>query len=587
MRERGSGWLAWVAMAAVGMSCTDGGGTAASKTAASTESVIDTDGPTDARTPVGLALEVDNGVGVPLTVRSGQRFFINQIDLRASAEAEVDEGLDALQRTGDFAGLDWRGLELEEQEPILLPNEDGTFTHRRFFRDAAWMDRPSVMAVWQVGEHGAPTSRPLLLYLGSSERRGRHDAFFVRRLRGIQWVTDCPSLDDCAGAEDYLEEALVEVRNSRRPERTFRIRPRTTGLRLWWSARPGRPYEIPLAQREEPGWDYGFRIALEPLTEPGPGGYYTPGTDVTFRITLMDGSGERLHPEGSLPTYADVAFGGEPSGIQYYRAFFDASATYWRRKHRERMLMVQMVGPNQDVQPIRSIADLGLFLDDQDTEVVARPEDDGVYAEFTLLPPANVIFGGAFTPGNPQWFEPNEDTFTFHIPEDAEPGTYKVTAKGRRTYLGEDIPRTSHLEIQVGTSSHTEAELSTGRCESCHTDGGELGLVLHANDDRAACAGCHVPLGFELEGPIAVRLHFIHSRSGRFDAPLEECSSCHIERESIQRTSKHACLSCHDDYPDWHVDRFGEIESIYIGGGRESFQQCTDSCHTTHPGSGF
>ena len=49
--------------------------------------------------------------------------------------------------------------------------------------------------------------------------------------------------------------------------------------------------------------------------------------------------------------------------------------------------------------------------------------------------------------------------------------------------------------------------------------GGELAKVLHGNDNRAACAGCHAPLGFELEGPIFVRTHFIHSRSDRFDAP--------------------------------------------------------------------
>ena len=33
------------------------------------------------------------------------------------------------------------------------------------------------------------------------------------------------------------------------------------------------------------------------------------------------------------------------------------------------------------------------------------------------------------------------------------------------------------------------------------------------------------------------------------------------------------------------VDRFGEAENIYIGGEEESFDQCTDACHTTHPGS--
>ena len=33
---------------------------------------------------VGLALEVDNGTGVPLRLKKGQRFYVNQIDLRAA-----------------------------------------------------------------------------------------------------------------------------------------------------------------------------------------------------------------------------------------------------------------------------------------------------------------------------------------------------------------------------------------------------------------------------------------------------------------------------------------------------------------------
>lgn len=560
---------------------------------ASEEELVDlaffeTDQPTTRRSLIGLALEVENGEGVPLEVRSRQRFFINQIDIRAFVETNVDNpNLEALRAEGDFAALDWEGVAFRENEPLLLPNPDGTFTDRRFYRDAAWMERGSLFTVWQVDAEGNRISRKLRIYAGTDDRRGFFDGFFIRRFRGIQWAYDCASPDDCSTATQFMEEGLVEVRNTRNSLNSFRIRPDAAGLRLAWSARPGAPYEIPLTQVEEPDFDYGFNIDIDPITPPGPHGYYEPGTDITFRVTLRDGSGNRLHPEGSLPSYADVVFGAETSGIQYYRAFFDPAATYWRRKHRERMLMAQIIGPNQDIQPIRTIAPLEIFLDAQDTEVVGTPAVDGVYSEFSLLPPANVIFGGAFTPGNPQWFEPNVDTFTFHVPEDAGAGTYKVSVKGRRTYLGEDIPHTTTIEIQVGTPEVTEPELTTGPCNTCHSGGGDLGIVLHANDDRAACAGCHVPLAFELEGPIFVRTHYIHSRSDRFDDSLAECSTCHLSNDSIQRTSKAACLSCHTEYPQDHVERYGPIESSYIGGGAESFQQCTDSCHVEHPGSGF
>ena len=549
---------------------------------------FETDEPTTTRSLVGLALEVENGVGAPVSVRAGQRFFLNQVDIRGFATTNTDDPtLGTLRASGDFANLDWRGLEKKESEPILLANADGTYTDRRFFRDAAWMEDPSFIQIWQVDASGNRVSRKITVYNGTDDRRGFLDSFFIRRLRAIQWAYDCAAPDDCSTATNFMEEGLVELRNTRNSLDSFKIRPNATGLRMTWTANPGTTYEFPLEQVANPEFDYGFNIDIDPLTPSGPHGYYEPGDSITFQVSLRDGSGNRLHEYGSLPTYADVVFGVEDSGIQYYNAFFDASATYWRRKHRERMLMAQIIGPNQDIQPIRSIAPLEVFLDAQDTEVVGRPEVDGVYSEFTLLPPANVIFGGAFAPGNTPWFQPNVDTFTFTVPENAEPGSYKVTLKGRRVYLGEDIPRTTTIEIQVGTLTETEPTLTTGPCASCHSGGGDLSVILHANDDRAACAGCHVPLGFELEGPIFVRTHFIHSRSDRFDDSLAECSNCHLDNDSIQRTSKAACLSCHTNYPDSHVNYFGEIESIYIGGGAESFDQCTGTCHVEHPGSGF
>jgi hypothetical protein len=106
--------------------------------------------------------------------------------------------------------------------------------------------------------------------------------------------------------------------------------------------------------------------------------------------------------------------------------------------------------------------------------------------------------------------------------------------------------------------------------------------------DRDTCTTCHGPLGFEPEGPVYVRSHFIHSRTNRLSAPLVECKSCHLTKQSVQRTSKSACMSCHKSYPASHVAQFGPIVDMYVGGTiDDSFQQCTASCHTTHPSSGL
>ncbi|AKF79493.1 cytochrome C [Myxococcus fulvus 124B02] len=540
--------------------------------------------------PVGLALEVDNGKGQLLRVRAGSSFYINQIDLRASVLSNRDTGLSALRAQSDFAGLGWSGLKAVDEEPVLL-GSPGAFTRRRFYRGAAWMDVPSVFTVEPVDSRGRLTGLPVVLNIGSEDsRRERTDDFFIRRLRAIQSITDCQSPTDCTGARKFEEEALVEVRNAyeHAKAKAFTLTNTTTALRLRWSLRPFTPYIIPVEQVRDADYSYGFGIDVKALTPPRRDGTYAPGSEITFQVALKDGAGNRLHPEGSLPSYNEVAPDGNAAGIQYYRAFFDATTTYYRRKHRERMLMSQIIGPAQNIQPIRSVIALEAFLDPEvDEQVVATEATDGVYSQFAILPFANIVFRGAFFPEEGLWDRPNTDRWQYKIPADATPGTYLVTVKGRRTYLGEDLPGSRTIEIQVGTTRRTEARLTTGPCNSCHSEGGELSQVLHGNDNRAACSGCHAPLGFELEGPIFVRTHFIHSRSNRFDKPLEQCSSCHLTKESIQRTSKAACLSCHKSYPKSHEAQFGKIESMYVGGGPESFQQCTGACHTQHPRSGL
>jgi hypothetical protein len=531
---------------------------------------------------VGLAIEIDNGEGIPLRIRRGQRFYLNQIDIRASTTSTVDEGVSGLSERGDFEGLQWHGTKLADQEFVLLANADGTFTRRRFFREAKWMNERSELTLQARDASGAALGTPITYAAGSESQRRPSDDFFARRLRAIQWTYDCPSAQSCTGADNFEEEALVELRYAMHPERTFELSPRTASLEVSWSARGATTYRIPVTQVANPEYAYGFSIDLDATTPPRANGTYAPGSDIGYRITLRDGRGKRLHPAGALPTWNEVVFGANEPGIQYYRAFpfIDPTTTYYRRKHRERMLMSQIIGPAQDIQAIRSIIDIDKFLNEDDVQTTGTVARDGVYAQFRTIPTAHDLFGG-------KWDEPVSDAWSYHLPEDAKPGTYLVTVKGRRTYLGEDIPFSRTVEIQVGTRQRTQAPLGTGPCNTCHSGESSLGKILHANDNRAACNSCHVPLGFELEGPVFVRTHFIHSRSDRYGANLTKCSSCHLTKESAARTSKAACLSCHKSYPKSHVRNFGPIESMYVGGGRESFDSCTTSCHTNHPGSGL
>ncbi len=216
---------------------------------------------------------------------------------------------------------------------------------------------------------------------------------------------------------------------------------------------------------------------------------------------------------------------------------------------------------------------------------MADPVRDGFFGQAFELPSFITLIGGLSYP--PLWDAPVPATFTYHLPANAEAGTYLVTQKGRRAYLGQDIPASTTIEIQVGTKQHTDVTLNTGGCDKCHSNDSALSVVNHANDNRGACTVCHAPLASELEGPVYVRTHFLHSRSDRFPADIKNCSNCHLDNAGIQRTSKSACLSCHQTYPASHVKKYGAIDNMYVGGETDGFQQCSTTCHTDHPGSGL
>ena len=401
-------------------------------------------------------------------------------------------------------------------------------------------------------------------------------------MRAIQWTYDCaqgpsPALPggDCAAARSFSEEALIELRYSNGPLPSFKIDTRTTQLRVRWSLSSASPYLIPVEQVENPTWDYGFGIDMKPVTPPNADGTYSPGTSIEFQFTLTDGSGKRLHPEGSMPSYQDY-LDGVPSGIQYYRFFQEPFATYYRRKHREHHLLVALTGPVQDAQAIHTVDSLETDVDPITGNIYsAEPARDGFYGQGAEVPSFGILLGGPAA-----WSTPVTDTVTFHLPPEAKPGTYVAAIKGRRNYMGEELPRAMVYPIQVGTTAVTAPVSSIGGCTECHAGGGDFARINHGLATSAlgfaACTTCHAPLNFELEGPVYTRVHFIHSRSDRFDAPKTACKTCHVGNEGIQRTSKSACLSCHTSYPDSHVKKYGPIQDMYVGGGPESFAPVLD-----------
>ncbi len=407
----------------------------------------------------------------------------------------------------------------------------------------------------------------------------------MRRLRAIQWTNDCASRSDCSHATSFLEEALVELRYASGPSPSAVLDAATTQLRVTWTAQHDHAYTIPVEQVANPTWDYGFVIDLAVATPPGPGGVFTPGQTLKVTFTLRDGAGKPLHPPGVLPTFHDYLSGQDPPGIDYWN-INEKVMTYYRRKHKEKQMVIALEGPLAATGPIRNTLDFvgGIMTSRDGAVTTATPELNGFFGEAAAVPAWSTLIG--LQPDD----SPVGDTAQFTLPANALPGTYKITMKGRRSYLGQELAVAKVIEIQVGTAVRDAAHLNTGTCRDCHQGAADLTRIGHglSAGDRDTCTTCHVPLPFEPEGPLYVRTHFVHSRTERLDAPLTRCANCHLDRAGIQRTSKSACLSCHKRYPADHVLRYGPVVDMYIGGTLDdSFQQCSTACHTDHPRSGL
>ncbi len=200
---------------------------------------------------------------------------------------------------------------LADQSFVDVPNADGTWTRRRFYRESAWMNLPSAFFIEQLDASGKPSGASLHVDTDLEFLRAPNDSFFVRRMRSIQWANNCstgPSnalpQGDCSTANNFTEEALVELRYTDGPLPNIQIGPNTSQLRFTWSLKPKAPYLIPVTQVANPALDYGFALQLTPVTPTAPDGTYAPGQEVSFQVTLRDGSGKPFAPGGArLPSY--------------------------------------------------------------------------------------------------------------------------------------------------------------------------------------------------------------------------------------------------------------------------------------------
>ena len=470
--------------------------------------------------PVGLSLFFQNGSMPPIALVGNVPRYLQEIDIIATVTTATDQGITPVIQSSEFSSLDWKGITQVEED--WRPIGDGTFTRQRFYRGAAWMEHDSNFLVFPTDSAGNQMGQPLMAHAGKDDDRQPSNDGAVRRFVARQIATGCRLVGDCSGAT-FTSQGLVQLRDALNPtQRAGNIPAEAEGLLLKWTeqADTARTVDVEHAPASAFPFGYGFQPSIEEISPPARG-FYSRGEQARFRITLRDAQGNRLHPQGTLPTFGQFLRGEIVSGLRYYDGFQISPTLYYALKHREANFLVTLSGPTNLFRTPVTIINTSQALGSGPT-VWTTVANDGFSDVVAGVPPFPNIFNPALQDA------PVSDNVTFTIPPDALPGTYVVAMKARREFGGEALNRATTATIQVGTTTPSISTLQTGNCTNCHTGQRDLGLILHGITDRRACFSCHASLDIEPDNALDIRVHEVHDRSERFPGDIRNCALCHL-----------------------------------------------------------
>lgn len=474
--------------------------------------------------PVGLSLFFQNGRMPPFTIVGDSPRYLQEIDITATVTTTIDQGITPVIQSSEFSSLDWKGVTQVEED--WRSEGTGTFTRQRFYRGAAWMEHDSNFLVFAMDANGIQLGQPLMAHAGKDDDRQPSNDGAMRRFVARQIATGCRAVGDCNGAT-FTSQGLVQLRDALHPtERAANIPAQATRLSLKWTEQANTPRDVDIGHAAASAFPFGYGLQLS-LREVSPRarGFYFRGEQAAFQITLADAQGNRLHPQGNLPTFGQFLRGEITSGLRYYDGFQISPTLYYALKHREANFLVTLSGPTNMLRTPITTINTAQALGAQPT-VWTTVINDGFSDVVTGVPPFSVIFGGFSNPAI--WETPVSDIVTFTIPPDAVPGTYVVAAKARREFGGEALNRATTANIQVGTATPSLFAQKTGNCTNCHTGQRDLGLILHGITDRRACFSCHASLDVEPDNALDIRVHAVHDRSERFPGDIRNCALCHL-----------------------------------------------------------
>jgi hypothetical protein len=541
----------------------------------------------DMRQP-GYPLVPATGV---LSLVTNSKYFLNQITLMDSvvnvyatpdatnaAFNDLNAPAEWMRNQSEFSGLDWSGLSVGLDRWAGTPTA-GVWNREISFTNAAWMnDTQDSFHVEVLDSSG--TVRAEQTYAGTdllaqNDTSGHTNVgLHIQGLAAPKYPGDPVVENEAVNPPVFLTSVKIERFGSTNPFTLLTI-PDIAGagaIRLTWSQLPDRPFYFPVsfvAPEDIPATCFtqdgspaqcsaGIQTQVS-FTRPANGKYYEPGETFDFDLKLEDGSGNLLAQPGWLPSFNDF-LADRSNGLIYW--------TPWKQQdylENDQEPVFRIIGPVDQAgrhQDITSPAPFTLV-----------PAQHGAEQDIGLIVPPFAGTDQGVGVADVRWSTRQGVT----LPADAKPGTYALLVKVNREFMGERIAKGSASYFQVGQEEKTRWPGRVGNCQICHRSVLSLENLRHgfSVNEIEGCKACHQ----NLAGNLGPDIHRIHMNSPKFPRSKNDCSTCHLTKDSAIHPSFDVCSSCH---PAPHGSQFFAVQFRQYGAANR-FTECATACHVNTP----
>jgi hypothetical protein len=515
----------------------------------------------------------------PLPLLRGTRYFLGQLALVEQVNnlhldpTRPSEVL-AWMKAGRFKNLDWSEAAITSDRTVNAERGNGAaYTRELQFGDAAWQRNDDSIKLELLGPDGEPRAEINYAradFLAENALSGHtrlswtFNNIAAPAFPGEQVVRAAPAMTIATQTLLRIERAI-----STQPEKTFQVPADLSGdgaIRITWSQLPEEPFHFPVRFLESTGetcfTDEGEPAActfgLQPgvtFSPPENGLFYVPGERFEVTLAARDGEGHLLHPPATLPSW-NAYFRGESNGLLYLNSF--------------------VLGAYGELDSVSALAIAGPLQ--QMRFGYQRGASPYLQTGAFQTPPGGGSSQGLASSAAATRNVAGTTTRAFTVPLDAPPGTYVLELKLHRAYLGERMSKATPFYFQIGQETRTGFPGRVGNCQLCHRGQLALDNVRHGLPVGfvEGCKTCHGREDTNRVRSIEM-IHGIHISSPRFPVPKNDCTVCHLTRESVTRPSLSACGSCH---PNIHGDAFFAMQIAPPSTTEPNrFSSCANGCH--------